>query len=122
MAKLRDLQHAEVDDGVFVVELPEDGDGEGADAEDEHPDDEGRAEPVVDLAAVEEDFEACGAEADEGDADAVDAELAGFPSVPSCGRSCALRRRTGGSCTKRLVRKRERMPMGMLMKKTQRQL
>ena len=35
-----------------------------------------RAEPVVDLAAVEEDFESCGAKADECDADPVDAKLA----------------------------------------------
>ena len=62
-----------------MAQLPEDGGGEAADADDEHPDDERGAEPVVDLAAVEEDFERGGAEADEGDADAVDAELAGFP-------------------------------------------
>ena len=66
----------EVDDRVWVTQLPEDGRGEAADADDEHPDDERGAEPVVDLAAVEEDLECCGAEADEGDADAVDAELA----------------------------------------------
>ena len=70
--EVADFEQAEVDDGVGVVQLPEDGGGEAADADDEHPADEGRAEPVVDLAAVEEDFERGGAEADEGDADAVD--------------------------------------------------
>ena len=44
--------------GSLWSQLPEDGGGEAADADDEHPDDEGGAEPVVDLAAVEEDFEA----------------------------------------------------------------
>ena len=62
--------------GSGDVELPEDGGDEAADADDEHPDDERGAEPVVDLAAIEEDFERGGAEADEGDADAVDAEFA----------------------------------------------
>ena len=73
--EVADLEQAEVDDGVGDVELPEDGRSEAANADDEHPDDEGRAEPVVDLAAVEQNFEGCGAEADERDADAVDAEL-----------------------------------------------
>ena len=41
-----------------------------------HQEMKGGAEPVVDLAAVEENFEGSGADADEGDADAVDVELA----------------------------------------------
>jgi hypothetical protein len=57
------------------VKLPEDRSGEAADTDDEHPNDEGRAEPVVDLATVEEDLEGGGTEADERDADAVDAEF-----------------------------------------------
>jgi|SRR5882757_7424388 len=70
------LEHVEVDDGVRVVQLPEDCDGEAADADDEHPGDEGRAEPVVDLTAIEEDFECGGAEANQCNANAVDVELA----------------------------------------------
>src|SRR5580704_5909448 len=61
-----------------MAQLPEDGGGETADADDEHPGDKAGAEPVVDLAAVEEDFEGGGAKADEGDADAVDFQFAGF--------------------------------------------
>ncbi len=57
MAKLRSLEETEVDDWVGDVELPEDCGGEAGDADDEHPGDEGGAEPVVDLAAVEEDLE-----------------------------------------------------------------
>ena len=68
----------EVDDWIGVAQLPEDGGGETADADDEHPDDEAGAEPVVDLAAVEEDLEGGGAEAYEGDADAVDREFSVF--------------------------------------------
>src|SRR5207302_9097568 len=88
--EVADLEHVEVDDGVGVTELPEDGGGEAADADDEHPGDEAGAEPVVDLAAVEEDFEGGGAETDEGDTDAVDAEFAGFSIAAGAADGLAL--------------------------------
>ena len=88
--EVADLEHAQVDDGIGLAQLPEDGGGEAADADDEHPDDEGRAEPVVDLAAVEEDLECSGAESDEGYADAVDAKFPGFSIAAGASNGLAL--------------------------------
>ena len=76
------------------------------------------AEPVVDLAAVEHDLKRGGADADEQRYRRHrSAKLAA--AVRTVVRSFA---NAGGSCTKRLVRKRESRPIGMLMKKIQRQL
>ena len=75
-AEVADFEEAEVDEWVRLAKLPEDGGGETGNADDEAPGDERGAEPVVDLAAIEENFEGSGADADEGDADAVYVKLA----------------------------------------------
>ena len=75
------------------------------------------AEPVIDLAAVEHDFERRGAEPDQ--------QRSRCHRSPACRSSrdgFALAANAGGSCTKRLVRNSDSKPIGILMKKTQRQL
>ena len=74
--EVADFEQMQIDDGVGLVPLPEEGGAEAGDGDDEHPDDEGGAEPVIDLSAIEEDFEGRGTDADECNADAVDAEFA----------------------------------------------
>jgi len=72
---------------------------------------------VVDLTAIEEDFECGGAEANHA------MPMPSMLSLPLAERTLVRSAsKEGGSWTKRPVRKIERMPIGMLMRKTQRQL
>ena len=59
------FQQTQVDDGIFLPQLPEDCRGPADERNAECRGDEAAAEPVVDLAAIEKDFKCSRAEANE---------------------------------------------------------
>ena len=59
-----------------MIQFPEDRGHEATGRDHKQTGDDWRAEPVVDLTAIEEDFKGCGAEADEGYADPIDPQFA----------------------------------------------
>ena len=84
------LQQMQVDDGVLLPQLPENCRHPAYDRDAECPGDDPAAEPVIDLAAIEEDFECCRAEPDQQDPGGIDLQTAagarGFTLDGECGR------------------------------------
>ena len=74
--EVANLEQSQIDDRVWCVQLPPDGGAEADNRDGGHPADEGGAEPVVDLSAVEQDIQRSRAKTDERDADTVDVEPA----------------------------------------------
>src|SRR5579884_566804 len=70
------LQQSKVDDRLFPIELPQHGSNPGQHGDGNQRGNEGIAEPVVDLPAVECDFEGGGGDRDQPDSNPVDVQLA----------------------------------------------
>jgi hypothetical protein len=74
-------QQSKFDDRIVLTPLPPDRDSDRDDRDNEKTRDELATEPVVTLAAIEHDFEACETNRDERDTDTVDPQLAAAPRL-----------------------------------------
>ena len=80
------LQQTQVNDWILLPQLPEDCRHPADDCDAECPGDEPAAEPVIDLAAIEEDLQRGRTQANQSDADGIDLQAA------ACSRGLALDR------------------------------
>src|SRR6185312_1268752 len=81
-------QHSKVNDRIFQPHFPDDGSDPSNDGDGEHPADETAAEPILDLAAIEGDFEGCRCQCDQCDSDSVDPQPAILSNRGSLGIEC----------------------------------